>query len=170
MKEKIVARNKEQLRRYIEWEIRDNGNKCDLNHIDVSQITDMERLFHCSNFNGDISKWNTSNVESMTMMFDESCFNGDISGWDVSKVKNMIMMFSCSKFSQDLSQWKPYSLNNELSMFYKCPAPKPYWLKLCKIPSGEARKKAIDSYLLHEELSKDIVMQRNETQGKKSKL
>ena len=84
---------KDELRKIIKQKIESEGNECDLNDIDTSNITDMSYLFLESDFNGDISKWNVSNVENMIYMFANSKFNGDISKWDVSNVVYKSCMF-----------------------------------------------------------------------------
>ena len=69
---------KEELVDIIIKEIKANGPKCSLNHIDTSDITDMSDLFRggemmqywsghpiLSKFDGDISDWNVSNVTDM---------------------------------------------------------------------------------------------------------
>ena len=66
---KIVAKNKKHLQLLIKREIKQNGSNCDLNHIDVSSVTDMDAMFSDSPFNGDISKWDVSNVTDMWRMF-----------------------------------------------------------------------------------------------------
>src|SRR5579875_1762479 len=105
MKSKIIAKNKKDLEKLIKQEIELNGNQCDLNHIDVSKIKNMDFLFFNLSFNGNISKWNTSNVTSMNYMFSQSRFNGDISNWNVSKVKAMGNVFHSSEFNRDISNW-----------------------------------------------------------------
>ena len=71
-------KNKDELKEIIEVRIVKDGNKCDLNDIDTSLITNMSYLFRYSKFNGDISKWDTSNVTDMTVVFAKSKFNKDI--------------------------------------------------------------------------------------------
>ena len=71
--------NGDELKKLIEQRIKEQGPKCDLNDIDVSQVTDMSGLFMNSEFNGDISKWDVSHVDDMSYMFYDSEFNGDIS-------------------------------------------------------------------------------------------
>ena len=65
---KIVARDKDHLLQLVHDRISAEGPNCDLNDIDVSQITNMSNLFRGSNFNGDISNWDVSSVKDMSFM------------------------------------------------------------------------------------------------------
>ena len=139
----IQPQNKAELEKIIKETIEKNGPNCNLNFIDVSQITDMSHLFEESDFNGDIRNWNVSNVTTMEKMFRwnkkfegdlsnwnvsnvtnmEGCFsgtifNGDISKWNVSKVTNMRSMFFCAKFNSDISKWNVSEVTNMRTMFY----------------------------------------------------
>ena len=82
------------MKKIVKEIIAEKGPNCDLNFIDVSNITDMSKLFYGTKFDGDISKWNVSNVENMDYMFANSKFNQDISKWDVSNVENMNKIFA----------------------------------------------------------------------------
>lgn len=122
MKERIIATDK-TIDDIVQQEIEKYGNKADLNHIDVSNVTDMAILFYGSAFNGDISKWDVSNVTDMCNMFTCSKFNGDISNWNVSNVIDMSCMFYGSKFNGDISKWGLYDVppvGTEIIGWKKC--------------------------------------------------
>ncbi len=82
----IVAQDSVHLAGIIGKAMQDFGPACSLNHVDVSQVTDLNSTFEGVPFVGDISQWNTSNVTLMRNVFKNSPFNGDISRWNVSNV------------------------------------------------------------------------------------
>lgn len=117
MKPTVIAKNLKHLKKIIREEIKLNGNKSDLNHIDVSKITDLSYLFDGSNFTGDISKWDVSNVKNMTRTFQRSEFNGDISNWNTSKLEIMDATFLGAKFNGDISKWNVSNVVNMEGLF-----------------------------------------------------
>ncbi len=62
-------KDRKELQAIISKRIEKEGNECDLNDIDVSDIKSFYGLFINSKFNGDISEWDVSNVENMCSMF-----------------------------------------------------------------------------------------------------
>ena len=117
---KIIHANNDNLRAIVKNEIQKQGTYiADLNHIDVSKVTYLTRLFHKSKFNGDISGWDVSNVTDMEGMFNGSKFNGNVSEWDVSNVEIMKRMFMKSKFSGDISEWDVSNVTDMKYMFVK---------------------------------------------------
>ena len=109
------------LAEVIKDTIATHGHSCDLNHLDVSSVTDMSTLFLNSFFDGDISRWDVSNVESMAYMFNKSHFSGDISKWNVGKVRYMTGMFREAPCIPDISPWRPYSLEVLTYFAWDCP-------------------------------------------------
>ena len=110
-------KTKDELKDIIDKRIESEGNECNLNDIDTSNITDMSYLFEYSDFNGDISRWNVSKVKNMKGMFRVSKFNGDISNWNVSNVTTMEGMFYKSEFNGDISNWNVSNVTNMRNMF-----------------------------------------------------
>ena len=102
---KYHPKDKNELKELVKKLIKERGLEADLNDIDTSEITDMEKLFYASKFNGDISEWDVSNVENMYKMFTRSKFNGDISSWNVSKVEKNFAMFRFSPLEKNPPKW-----------------------------------------------------------------
>ena len=119
---KYFPETNKELKDIIKQRIKQEGNKVDLNDIDVSKITDMSYLFLRTDFNGDISNWDVSNVTTMHSMFAWcKSFNQDISSWDVSNVTDMCSMFDgCEDFNQDISNWDVSNTTNMRYMFSNC--------------------------------------------------
>lgn len=117
LSEPVVATDRGHLRTLVHLAIKNNGPRCNLNHIDVSHVTDMSGLFANRNFDGDLSRWNTKNVTTMHSMFKESQFNGSIGGWNVSRVVDMGRMFENSYFNKDISRWSVAGANVFERMF-----------------------------------------------------
>ena len=120
---KYFPETKEELKDIIDKRIEQEGNKVDLNDIDVSEITDMSELFkNFFNFRGNISQWDVSNVTNMhSMFYNCKVFNQDISNWDVSNVTDMRGMFyGCEKFNSDISNWDVSNVKDMRGMFYDC--------------------------------------------------
>ena len=96
------------------------GDKGNMNSWDVSDITNMEYMFHgASSFDQDISGWVVSRVINMEGMFTSTSFDQYISDWDVSNVTNMEGMFSISPFNQNIGSWDVSSVTTMELMFYR---------------------------------------------------
>jgi surface protein len=122
----------ETIRQIVKDELDNQGLNADLNHIDVSQVHNMNSLFSCEDgdylgpkymdLNPDISQWDVSGVKDMGWMFNHCRkFNSDISQWNVSMVEDMGAMFcQCKKFNSDISKWKVGKVDNMTGMFIGC--------------------------------------------------
>ena len=95
----------------------DNGNV----NLCTTFVTNMSQAFtNKSNFNSNISFWDTSNVTNMSSMFSvASVFNQDISNWDTSSVTDMNYMFHATQsFNQNISSWDTSNVINMSAMFF----------------------------------------------------
>ena len=128
---KVVVESLPQLRELIDDRVREFGPNCDLNDLDVSRITNMNRLFYGSEFNGNISKWDVSSVKDMAEMFAYSKFKGNISRWDTSNVEDMNSMFADSEFRGDISKWNVSKVKDMRWMFALSPleGKEPSWYR-----------------------------------------
>jgi gliding motility-associated-like protein len=97
----------------------------DWDNIVTTLVTDMSGLFSGdSNFNENISSWDTSRVTNMSAMFkNASNFDQDISSWVVSSVTNMSYMFGKEaspggmRFNQDIGGWDVSNVTDMSNMF-----------------------------------------------------
>ncbi len=137
VKPNIIHATDDTIKQIVKDELDRLGHDADLNHINVSEVTDMYNVFRCDGYgifnnkpgdtfykdlNPNISNWDVSNVKNMSWVF-YCCenFNCNISCWDVSNVENMNgMFFECENFNQDLSQWDVSNVKGMESMFKEC--------------------------------------------------
>ena len=93
----------------------------DISSWDTSNVTDMSFMFlNNQTFNQPIGNWDTSSVTDMQWMFyRNSAFNQDIGNWDTSSVTDMSWMFSYSELNQDIGigNWDTSSVTSMESMF-----------------------------------------------------
>jgi len=101
---------------------RDSSNfNSDISHWDTSNTTVMRRMFRgASSFNQDIGSWDISQVTFLNGMFqDASSFNQDISNWNTSKVEKMGSTFrNATSFDQNIDNWDTSSVTSMQGMFY----------------------------------------------------
>jgi len=98
-----------------------NFNYGPINEWDVTDVYDMSYLFKDrTQFNEDISNWNTQNVKNMESMFEGALNfnNNDLSIWNVSNVKNMRKMFrGAVNFNPNIFIWRTINVENMEGMF-----------------------------------------------------
>jgi surface protein len=92
----------------------------DLSAWNTHKVTGMPNMFaYATNFNRDISGWNTGNVTNMSTMFSGATnFNSDISRWNTSKVTTMQSMFeNTNQFNQFIGNWEVSKVSTFAAMF-----------------------------------------------------
>ena len=135
VKSSIIHATDDTIREIVKSEIDRLGFNADLNHIDVSKVTNFVGLFSGRNnnvineprrlgkkykdINPDVSKWNVENAINFDSMF-LGCekFNCNLNKWDTSKAKRMSYMFClCYEFNSDISNWDVSSCERMNGMF-----------------------------------------------------
>ncbi len=95
-------------------------------HYDVSNVTNMERMFHTEYAENYFGFWDVSNVKNMSGMFWGSTYmyfdyindGTGLSKWNVSNVENMSDMFRDNKlFNDNIANWDVSKVTNMDRMF-----------------------------------------------------
>ena len=89
-----------------------------------SNIIDLTSMFYgATNFNTDVSSWDTSNVKSMAWTFSGTeFFNQNLGSWNTESVLNMDGMFSWARaFNQEIGSWNVSNVVDMGGMFQNSP-------------------------------------------------
>lgn len=118
---KVKVSDRETLINVLNTAVKYFGWEGNYNWIDTSEVTSFMNLFQSafgnnkSQFNGDISKWDTHNVKNMLNVFEGcSSLKCDISNWDVSNVQlwnSQSYMGTCTEFKKIC---KTFERNNRM--------------------------------------------------------
>lgn len=86
---------------------------------DLSNVTNMERMFAYTRMNANINDWDVSNITTMKWLFLEVIqYNQPLDNWVVDNVTDMGSMFSGAKnFNQDITGWNVANVVSMLGMF-----------------------------------------------------
>ena len=120
--EPTFGNNNTKLKEAVDHYLNSNQNPCYINISlwDVSQITDMSRLFqNHDTFNEPIGNWEVDNVIDMSYMFYYAQkFNQEIGNWEVDNVTDMSYMFYyAQKFNQEIGDWNVDNVTDMEGMF-----------------------------------------------------
>jgi len=77
--------------------------------IDTHSISMFNNLFTYSNFNENISDWNTANAQQFTGLFSHTPFNYSVNDWSVNKVWSFYAMFESCSYDYPLNKWTTFS-------------------------------------------------------------
>jgi len=84
---KTIKATDKTIHKIVKIQIKNFGRNVDLNHVDTSDVTNMDYLFFRQGFNGDVSRWDVRKVVSLNCTFYGSPFNGDLSRWNLCSLK-----------------------------------------------------------------------------------
>jgi hypothetical protein len=139
----IIEANDEYILSIIKSEIKRLGYAANLNHIDVSGVTQMSKLFASKEykarrdaddfFTGDMSQWSAINSSSKSTISQWTKANNlnlnKSSNWNVGHIESMDGIFKgwhneagladvdVGEFNGDISEWKVFNVKNAKSMF-----------------------------------------------------
>ena len=125
-KPSTVKATDETIKKIVIDSILKFGYDADLNFIDVSGVTSLNRMFRISRLNNerincDISRWDVSNVTEFSyMLLYCSEFKCDLSEWDVSSGKLFAEMFTSTQIDFDVSKWDMSNAEDTSGMFSYC--------------------------------------------------
>lgn len=91
----VIINNRDELETQIQYEMSVRGTRCDLNHLDLTNVPYLGDLFRDSVFSGDISQWRMHDVQDARGMFANSMFDGDLSEWYIHPMMCIDGMFTC---------------------------------------------------------------------------